>query len=97
MYNGEEIEKGRSYNIFSKDIDDSELIKQYKLDPSLAYTPKINSAIVEAQHQMTFNELRAKGMPDAKAMKIANTERSGAHQRVSRSIKLRKKYEGQES
>jgi|AOAMet1_04_M0_20_1038515.scaffolds.fasta_scaffold34607_2 hypothetical protein len=93
MFNGEPIEKGKSYNIFSKDIDDSEMVRQYKLNPELAYTPQINSAIVESQHKMTLNELRNQGVPDAEAMKIANSARSDAHQRVSRSIKERKSRE----
>jgi len=90
MYSGEEIEKGKSYNIFSKDVDDSVFVKQYKLNPDLAYTPKINSAIVNAQYNMTVNTLRTEGIPESKAKKIANEERSKANQRISRAIKYRK-------
>jgi len=90
MYEDQAIEKGKSHNIFKDDIDDSAMVKQYKLDPALAYTPKINGAIINAQHRDTYNNYRKQGMSEAKAMKAANSARSDANQRLSRDLKLRK-------
>jgi len=87
MYNDQPIEKGQSYNIFRTHTDDSDLVRQYELDPAVAYTPQINSAIVNAQHRLTYNQLVKDGVSETKAMKAANSERSKAHQRVSRDLK----------
>jgi len=90
MFEEELVEKGRSYNIFNEDIDDSVLVKQYKLDPKLAYNPKINSAIVNSQYGMTMNTLMSQGVSELKAKKIASAERSKANQRISRALKTRR-------
>jgi len=87
MRDEDSIEKGKSYNIFRNSTDDSEMVKQYKLDPAVAYTPKINSAIVNAQHRLTYKQLVKDGVSETRAMSIANSERSQAHQRVSRDLK----------
>jgi len=90
MYDEGIVEKGKSHNIFNKHIDDTTLVKQFGLDPKVAYTPKINSAIVNAQHRLNYNEYIKGGETPKNAMKFANAERSAAHQRVSRDLKLRK-------
>jgi len=87
------IEKGQSYNIFRKDIDDSALVEQFGLDPKVAYTPAINAAVIKAQHRLTYNEYLKQGVPETKAMSLANASRAEANQRVSRDLKLRKSKE----
>ena len=92
MYDNKPIEKGQSYNVFRDEIDDSVLVKQYGLNPAIAYTPQINTAIVNAQHQMTYKELVNQGKTPKSAMKIANEHRDSASKRVSNALQKRKLY-----
>ena len=92
MYDNQPIEKGQSYNIFRDEIDDSVLVKQYGLNPKVAYTPQINAAIVNAQHGMTYQTLIGEGETPKKAKMIADSHRDSANKRVSAAIKNRKKY-----
>jgi len=81
------IDKGRSHNIFRRDVDDMELAKIYNLDPAVAYTPAINNAIVNAQYAETYKELVAQGVPDKKAKQTASEHRAEANKRVTASLK----------
>ena len=44
----------KSYNheaLRGGNADDMDVVKEYGLDPALAYTPQINAAAIEAQYQ----------------------------------------------
>jgi len=90
MFDNEPLEKGQSYNVFRDEVDDSVLVKQYGLNPKLAYTPQINMAVVNAQHKMTYDTLIGQGKKPKQAMIIADNHRRAASQRVSAAIKARK-------
>jgi len=88
MLDGQPVEKGRSHNIFRRDVDDMELVKMYSLDPSIAYTPGINNAIVNAQHKNTYDTLIKQGTPEREAKATASKARADANKRVSAALKV---------
>jgi len=91
MYDNQPIAKRQSYNIFRETTDDSVLVKQYGLNPEVAYTPQINTAIINAQHRMTYSELISEGKSPKYAQEVADTHRKEASERVSKDLKARKK------
>lgn len=54
-----------------KSIDDMDIVKQYDLDPKLAYTPEINMAAIEAQHQKNYEAGIRNGLSEEGARKYA--------------------------
>jgi hypothetical protein len=53
------------------ETDDMELVTRYGLDPSVAYTPKINAAVRKAVHDETLIDLRDAGYDSGMARSIA--------------------------
>jgi len=48
-------------------VDDMEVVKHFKLDPALAYTPKINDAVNDIIFQKNIEGMVEQGMPPKKA------------------------------
>ena len=48
------------------DVDDMEFVEQFGLDPSLAYTPQLNEAMLD----LTMDQNIASGMDKDEAMKV---------------------------
>jgi len=66
----------KNYNILAlrgANVDDMEYIETFGLDPSLAYTPKLNDAMLDAMYQENIN----KGMEEADAQKSRDTHARG--------------------
>jgi len=49
--------------ILDGETTDNELVERYNLDPSLAYTPKINAAVRQAVYDENIREMTARGIP----------------------------------
>ena len=66
----------KNYNIFALrggDIDDMEVVEQFGLDPSLAYTKELNAAAADAQ----MKDNVANGMDEKEAKRVRdNTVRA---------------------
>jgi hypothetical protein len=58
--------------IIGVDTDDMELVNRYGLDPSVAYTPRINAAVRKAVHDETLIDLLEDGYSDSMARSIAS-------------------------
>ena len=57
----------KSYNYLAlrgAGVDDMEFVEQFSLDPSVAYTPKINDAMLD----ITYNQNLEAGVPQETAM-----------------------------
>ena len=87
------IEKGQSHNVFRRDVDDMALVDLYKLDPKVAYTPAINTAIVNAQYADTYKTLLSQGNSEKEAKSTASRHRAEANKRVSASVKALNKQQ----
>jgi hypothetical protein len=65
----------KNYNFAAQmgdDLDDMELVKEYGLDPKVAYTPAINEAMFKAMNQGTIDNLTQAGYTEKQAKEIAN-------------------------
>ena len=57
----------KSYNYLAlrgAGVDDMEFVEQFNLDPNVAYTPKINDAMLD----ITYNQNLEAGVPEDQAM-----------------------------
>jgi len=54
------------------EIDDMDFVREFNLDPSIAYTPKINPELIRAMRDRNLSEGRRQGMPEDKVRYIAN-------------------------
>jgi len=77
-YNQRRLKKmsTKNYNMLSENgMDDMEYVKQYNLDPAIAYTPKINDVMLDIAYSGNVRAeqkaLMDKGMTQAEAFKIA--------------------------
>ncbi len=71
----------KNYNFAAQlgdDLDDMELVRDYGLDPKVAYTPAINEAMFKAMNQGTINNLLEAGYSEKQAKEIANKETAKA-------------------
>ena len=60
----------KSYNrlaLQGVDIDDMEFIKEFNLNPQLAYTPEINDALLNTMYDKNIRSYINTGMPMAEA------------------------------
>jgi len=83
-----------SYNTMALqglEFDDMEFVDQFNLDPNLAYTPKINFAMLDNVYQKNINNLVEEGIPRDKAKIQAGRLRADAKKKVMELMKLRKK------
>jgi len=60
------------------DFDDMEFVKQYNLDPSLAYTPKLNFAVLEVVYNKNVDNFINEGMDRKQAQVEAGRLRKQA-------------------
>jgi len=67
----------KSYNIVPG-IDDMEYVEMYNLDPTLAYTPEINEAILSKVWEQNYSGALAEGLSDEESKSYAeNSRRAG--------------------
>ena len=70
-----------------KTIDDMDIVKQYNLDPKVAYTPEINDAAIDAQYQKNMEAAKRNGLNDEGAKKYADQYRNEARQLLKKVAK----------
>lgn len=58
------------------DIDDMEFVKEYGLDPALAYTPAINDELLRIMYNKNVNGLIQAGVKEGKAKADAGRMRA---------------------
>jgi len=71
----------KSYNrlaLQGVDIDDMEFIKEFNLNPQLAYTPEINDALLNTMYDKNIRSYINTGMPIAEAKSKAGRLRAQA-------------------
>ena len=73
------------------DLDDMEIVKQYNLDPTLAYTPEINDAAIKAQYDQNVAAAKKEGMDQESAEIYANGYRKQAQAMVDEAMSTLKK------
>jgi hypothetical protein len=69
----------KNYNALAlrgADVDDMDYVEQFGLDPELAYTPKINDAMLDKVYEDNLNFYRAQGMPEKDAIGKASDNRA---------------------
>ena len=65
--------ENKSYNIVPG-IDDMEYVEMYNLDPSLAYTPDINEAILNKVYEDNLAHFMSEGMSEQEAKSKAQSK-----------------------
>jgi len=65
--------------MMGQDIDDLEVCQNLGLDPSVAYTPEINKAAVDAVYISNIEDGIKSGLSEEEAMAIAKKQRNDAH------------------
>ena len=78
----------KNYNITG--VDDMEYIERYGLDPALAYTPKINDAILKAERDVNYQAYIDDGMTEAQARSRSQDDHNLARQNVKKNLAKRK-------
>jgi hypothetical protein len=78
--------ENKSYNIVPG-IDDMEYVEMYNLDPSLAYTPEINEAILSKVWDDNYAGALAEGLSDEEAMAHAEAQRESGRMTVADATK----------
>jgi hypothetical protein len=67
-------------------IDDMEFCQQFKLDPSLAYTPKINTAMLDLMYDKNIKGFQSEGYSLDQAKSKAGRLRSEAKADIDRML-----------
>ena len=81
----------KNYNALAlrgQDIDDMEFVEQFNLDPKLAYTPAINTAMLDRVEQENFEFYVRDGATEAEAKAKARSNRRIAEGQIKDSMKL---------
>ena len=65
--------------MMGQDIDDLEVCQNLGIDPSLAYTPQINKAAVDAVYVKNIEDGMKSGLTKEKAVARAKEQRNIAH------------------
>ena len=76
----------KSYNIVPG-IDDMEYVEMFNLDPSLAYTPEINEAILSKVWDNNYAGAVAEGLSEEEAMSHAEAQRESGRMTVAAATK----------
>jgi len=63
-------------------IDDMEYVEMFNLDPSLAYTPEINEAILSKVWEQNYSGAVAEGLSEEEAMAHAEAQRTAGRNTV---------------
>jgi hypothetical protein len=69
------------------DIDDMEFVKQFDLDPAVAYTPRINEVMLNRMYSKNVRNLISVGHPEGKAKAEAGRMRAEAQQAIDALLK----------
>ena len=80
----------KSYNVDALrggDYDDMEYVERFNLDPSVAYTPKINDAMLNLIERENTEHYISKGMPEAEAKAMARNKRMSAERDIKQLMK----------
>ena len=75
------ISSRKNYNALAlrgQDIDDMEFVEQYGLDPKLAYTPGINTAMLDKVEVDNIDYYIKNGATEAEAKAMARNNRRSA-------------------
>jgi len=86
----EKQKKKKSYNRLALqgfDFDDMDFVMQYNLDPSIAYTPKINIEMMNAIYNKNVDNFLKEGMPLSKAKTEAGRIRSNIKNEIKQLMK----------
>ena len=78
--------ENKSYNIVPG-IDDMEYVEMFNLDPSLAYTPEINEAILSKVWDNNYAGALAEGLSEEEAMAHAEAQRESGRMTVADATK----------
>ena len=77
----------KSYNVLAlrgAGVDDMEYVEQFGLDPSVAYTPKINDIMLEMTEAQNAQHYLDEGMSENEAKAKARSERSSAERDIKK-------------
>jgi len=78
--------ENKNYNrlaLLGWDIDDLEIVKEYELDESIAYTPRINEEVINFNYQRNYIEYQRLGLPDDEAQRRAEEIRQSDFQEIN--------------
>jgi len=64
------------------DIDDMEFVKQFNLDPQVAYTPQINEVMLNRMYNKNIKGFISMGHPEGKAKAEAGRLRAQAKEQI---------------
>lgn len=79
------MKENKNYNRLALqgiDIDDMEFVKQFNLDPSVAYTPRINEVMLNRMYNKNVKGFISLGHPENKAKAEAGRLRAQAKQQI---------------
>lgn len=74
-----------SYNILAlkgAGVDDMEYVETFGMDPSTAYTPEINTAMLDKVYQENMDHYATQGLSEEEATKNANAKRAAAERDI---------------
>lgn len=80
----------KSYNVLAlrgAEVDDMEYVDTYGLDPSVAYTPKINEVMLDRVYADNLKFYRDKGMEEGEARAKAKSNMMVARKDIDRLLK----------
>lgn len=81
----------KNYNILALrgfNINDMEYVKQFNLDPNVAYTPKINQVMLDRMYEDNIKGLQDyHGLPEASAKREAGRMRAEAKRTIEALLK----------
>lgn len=80
----------KSYNVLAlrgMGVDDMDYVEEFGLDPSVAYTPKINDVMLERTFKENMTFYIEDGMPEPEARTKAMNERNAAERNIKSMMK----------
>ena len=81
----------KNYNVLAlrgQAVDDMEYVEQFGLDPAVAYTPHLNTAMLDLTEQHnTDHYIQQDGLSEAEAKTKARNERTSAEKDIRRLLK----------
>jgi hypothetical protein len=78
--------KNKNYNrlaLLGWDVDDMDIIKEYEIDESFAYTPNINFAVINENYYRNYNEYQKLGHTENEAHSRAEEIRQQELQEIN--------------
>jgi len=80
----------RNYNYLAlrgSDVDDMEYVDQYGLDPKVAYTPRINDAMLDVVYKKNVDMFTKSGDSEVEARSKADKMRHEARRNIKQLLK----------